>query len=252
MLLHRVTRHVRQKRGVFHEIFRIFRRQRASFMKILMRLLVLSAAAVLGLALAWSMLQLPPPAVRLAQQVDALMQASGVTHPVTAVLLNFRGYDTLLEIAVLLLALIGVLAVSVPEPSQPSSAPPILQALARMLAPLMVLVAGYLLWAGAHQPGGAFQAGAVLAAVGVLTHLAGLMPDWVNPGRLLRTGLAIGFLLFLAVATLLLWQGALLEYPKQWAGMLILAIEAGLTLSLALILAGLFLWQPNEVNGAQQ
>lgn len=226
-------------------------------MKILMRLLVLSAAAVLGLALAWSMLQLPPPAVRLAQQVSAQMHASGVTHPVTAVLLNFRGYDTLLEIAVLLLALIGVLAVNVNagEPSKPESAqpmpgssPPILQALARMLAPLMVLVAGYLLWAGAHQPGGAFQAGAVLAAVGVLIHLAHLMPVWNNPGRLLRTGLAVGFLLFLAVATLLLWQGALLQYPQQWAGMLILAIEAGLTLSLALILAGLFLWQPSEAT----
>ncbi|MGV8900334.1 MAG: MnhB domain-containing protein [Burkholderiaceae bacterium] len=222
-------------------------------MKILMRLLVLAAAASLGLALAWSMLQLPPPAVRLAQQVEAQMDASGVTHPVTAVLLNFRGYDTLLEIAVLLLALIGVLAVSAgvltkPSSSQPmrGSSPPILQALARMLAPLMVLVAGYLLWAGAHQPGGAFQAGAVLAAVGVLIHLAGLMPDWANPGWLLRTGLAVGFLLFLAVATLLLWQGALLEYPPQWAGMLILVIEAGLTLSLALILAGLFLWQPSE------
>ncbi len=224
-------------------------------MKILMRLLVLSAAAVLGLALAWSILQLPPPAVRLAQQVDAQIHVSGVTHPVTAVLLNFRGYDTLLEIAVLLLALIGVLAVSAAEPTKPSSAQPtrgsppaILQALARMLAPLMVLVAGYLLWAGAHQPGGAFQAGAVLAAVGVLIHLARLMPDWANPGRLLRAGLAVGFLLFLAVATLLLWQGALLEYPPRWAGILILAIEAGLTLSLALTLAGLFLWQPNETH----
>ncbi len=40
------------------------------------------------------------------------MAASGVEHPVTAVLLNFRGYDTLLEIAVLLLALLVMLAVS--------------------------------------------------------------------------------------------------------------------------------------------
>ncbi len=35
------------------------------------------------------------------------MDRSGVTHPVTAVLLNFRGYDTLLEVAVLLIALVG-------------------------------------------------------------------------------------------------------------------------------------------------
>ncbi|MDP3842289.1 MAG: Na(+)/H(+) antiporter subunit B [Oxalobacteraceae bacterium] len=225
-------------------------------MKMLLRLLVLIAAALLGLALAWAMLQLPPPAVRLAQQVDAQMHASGVTHPVTAVLLNFRGYDTLLEIAVLLLALLGVLAAAAGAPSSVrplGGAPqPLLQALVRLLAPLMVLVAGYLLWAGSHRAGGAFQAGAVLAGSGVLLHLAGLMPDWADPPRLLRTGLAAGFLIFLSVATLLLWQGALLQYPPRWAGALILAIEAGLTLSIALVLAGLFLWLPSEIDGAQQ
>ena len=39
--------------------------------------------------------------------VAAHLAESGVTHPVTAVLLNYRGYDTLLEIAVLLLALLA-------------------------------------------------------------------------------------------------------------------------------------------------
>ena len=36
------------------------------------------------------------------------METSGVRNPVTAVLLNFRGYDTLLEMGVLLVALLGV------------------------------------------------------------------------------------------------------------------------------------------------
>ena len=40
-------------------------------------------------------------------QIDAAMAQSGVDHPVTAVLLNFRAWDTLLELAVLLLALLG-------------------------------------------------------------------------------------------------------------------------------------------------
>lgn len=218
-------------------------------MTLLVRLLVLGSTAMLGLALAAAMLQLAPPEVRLTEHVGTQLNVSGVTHPVTAVLLNFRGYDTLLEIAVLLLALLGVLTTTAGEPSSGlwmHAAPqPILQSMARILAPIMVLDAGYLLWAGSDRPGGAFQAGAVLAAAGVLLYLAGLMPAWTSPGRLLRIGLVAGFLLFLSVATLRP-QGGLLQYPPRWAGALILAIESGLTLSLALILAGLFLWQPNE------
>jgi hypothetical protein len=59
--------------------------------------------------------------------------------------------------------------------------------------------------------------------------------------------LAGGFLVFLAVTAILLSEGALLRYPLEHAGALILLIEAGLTLSLGLILAGLFLvlaWHP--------
>ena len=53
-------------------------------------------------------LSLPPDAAGLSAQVAANLQTSGVSNPVTAVLLNFRGYDTLLEMVVLLLALLGV------------------------------------------------------------------------------------------------------------------------------------------------
>ncbi len=213
-------------------------------MKTLLNVAVLFLASVLGLALGWSILDLPVAAVRLPEQVTAQLDMSGVAHPVTAVLLNFRGYDTLLEIAVLLLALLGILALPrhiSDRQHRPASANPMLQTLARVLAPLMLLVAGYILWAGAHRPGGAFQAGAVLAGAGVLLHLAGLLPAWATPGRILRAGLAVGLLVFIAVAVALMAQGTLLQYPPGWAGALILTIEASLTLSLGLILAGLYL-----------
>lgn len=201
-------------------------------------LLCIALALVLGVA----MLDLPPLAVRLPEAVAAQLADSGVAHPVTAVLLNFRGYDTLLEVAVLLLALFGVLAGVQPLAARPDSpAHPVLRALARLLAPLMVLVAAYLLWVGAHAPGGAFQAGAVLAAAGVLLQLAGLLPPWVAPGTLLRAGLALGLAVFVAVALALLGAGALLQYPPAMAGGLILLIEASLTLSIGLTLAGLYL-----------
>jgi multisubunit Na+/H+ antiporter MnhB subunit len=47
------------------------------------------------------------------------MPESGVDHPVTAVLLNFRSYDTLLEIAVLLLAVVVALALREAQPDRP-------------------------------------------------------------------------------------------------------------------------------------
>jgi len=207
------------------------------------RFAVALLAALFAVALIAALLELPAPAVDLPAAVGAKMAESGVAHPVTAVLLNFRGYDTLLEIGVLLLALIVVLAVAAREEAkQPAVADPVLQTLARIAAPLMLLAAVYLLWAGAFRPGGAFQAGAVLAAAAVLLHLAGLAAAWQKPGKCLRIGLAAGFLVFLAVAAGLLVEGALLQYPPAWAGALILLIEATLTVSLGLILAGLFLF----------
>ncbi|MDP3538683.1 MAG: MnhB domain-containing protein [Azonexus sp.] len=203
----------------------------------------LAFAALLIGALLEPLMANTPGGVDLRVAVAAHMTASGVDHPVTAVLLNFRGYDTLLEIAVLLLALIVILAIGIdPECDRPRAANPVLQAMARLAAPLMVVVAVYLLWAGAFRPGGAFQAGAVLAAAAVLLHLTGLLPSWQLPGLKLRWGLTAGFLIFLAVAAALIPQGALLQYPPAQAGKLILLIEAGLTVSLGLILAGLFLF----------
>ena len=65
---------------------------------------------------------------------------------------------------------------------------------------LMVVVAAYLLWLGAQAPGGAFQGGAVLGAVGVLLLLTGLRPFSRVPGWALRIVLVVGFVVFLAVA----------------------------------------------------
>lgn len=212
-------------------------------MRRLLAIPVILGGAAFAAALIAAMLDLPDAAIDLRLAVVTHLVDSGVEHPVTAVLLNYRGYDTLLEIAVLLLALLGLLAAGgrdVAPPPLPAAAP--LQTLARIAVPLAIVFAVYLLWAGAFRPGGAFQAGAVLAAGAVLLHLVGLIPGWARPQLALRAGLVAGFLLFLAIAAALLANGALLLYPPAMAGQLILAIEAGLTVSLGLILAGLFLF----------
>ena len=206
--------------------------------------LVRAVAAVLALALgalvARALLALPPSA-GLRDAVAAQLHASGVTHPVTAVLLNFRGYDTLLEVGVLLLALIATWSLRLaPTRIERDSPGLVLQELVRLLVPLLILLAGYLLWLGAHAPGGAFQAGALLAGAGVLLTLVEGRPL----GRLSPTalrGLAVlGVAVFLAVALLVMGGGRLLEYPRGRAGLLILLIEAASTVSIGLALVYLF------------
>ncbi|MBA4142721.1 MAG: sodium:proton antiporter [Nitrosospira sp.] len=231
-------------------------------MKGVLDLLVIVLCLVLGAALWWAMLDLPSSRIHLAEQVAAKLDASGVTHPVTAVLLNFRGYDTLIEVMVLFVALIGMLTqaekgsqwLSAGYRPPPLPAPPfhleVLQWLARVLVPLMILTAGYLLWAGAHRAGGAFQAAALLAGAGVLLNLAGLLPAWTTFRAGMRAGSITGLLFFVlaAAATAAAPHGHLLQYPAGWAGMLILLIETGLTLSLGLILAGFFLLLSAEAS----
>jgi multisubunit Na+/H+ antiporter MnhB subunit len=210
---------------------------------------------VLVAGLAWALLNLPAPVVDLRAAVDMRLDESGVGNPVTAVLLNFRGYDTLLEIAVLLLALLGVWAVGawkLPLSGAPTLAAdsPLLDALMPSLIPVIVIIGAYLLWAGADFPGGAFQAGSVLAAIGVLLRLS----DWLQPapvpGVPLKAALASGLLVFIGVALgVMVETGALLEYPRPWAGVLILVIETALTLSIAFILVLLFSGSPGLRRG---
>lgn len=215
------------------------------------RRLVAAAALAFASVLVAVMLDLPVAASKLPAQVMASLSQSGVDHPVTAVLLNFRSYDTLLEVGVLLLAVFGVLAsFEIPDAAAAHVAPtanPLLGPLVRALVPLMLLVAMYLLWAGSHRPGGAFQAGAVLAAAGVLLRLAGMLPTFLPPNALRRATLLAGFVIFLVVGLAAVIAGrGLLEYPREWASGLILLIEVALTISIGGILVGLFMAAPSS------
>ncbi len=190
------------------------------------------------------LLSLLPQLVPLAElrsplplRIGAALPASGVEHPVTAVLLNFRAWDTLLELAVLLLALLGARQLGAAQ-LQLSEPWPLLRAWGRVLAPLLVLAGGYVLWRGAASPGGAFQAGALLAAGIVLLRLAGALPALRWSFWPLRLLVLLGLLLFVTVATLCAWLGdGWLSYPQGWAKPLILAIEAVATLSIAVSLS---------------
>lgn len=208
-----------------------------------------AAAGVLAL-LTWGILALPPEAPGLAPLVEARLAQSGVRNPVTAVLLNFRGYDTLLEVTVLVLALFGAgfvrLGPDARELRMIARHDPMLLGFARVMLPVMLVVAAYLLWMGSTAPGGAFQAAALACGAGLLLVLPGL---WNGP-RLAparwRLALVAGYGVFLATAALTLAaRGALLDYWPAASGALILLVEASLAVSLGLLLLAFFsLGQP--------
>jgi multisubunit Na+/H+ antiporter MnhB subunit len=176
-----------------------------------------------------------------AQAIASALPSSGVSNPVTAVLLNFRAYDTLLELAVLLVAVLGILALGSSRPAY-RAAGQVVGSLVRWLTPLLIVTAGYLLWVGGHAPGGAFQAGALLAAAAVLLRLSGdaggALPAPAAQRRLLGGGIAVFLTVGLAS---LLYGNSFLQYPENWAGGLILLIETAATLSIAVTLALAFI-----------
>ncbi|EXJ10108.1 MnhB domain-containing protein [Nitrincola nitratireducens] len=205
--------------------------------------LISGAGVILLLALAIS--EPLAPAVALDLQVSENLTNSGVTHPITAILLNFRSYDTLLEVAVLVLAaLVAVtLRQSDEHPVVNEYLPnPLLHACLKLFFPMIFLVSMYLLWAGAAQPGGAFQAGAVLAAAFVLFYLVGLKTQLAQNDIYLKGGWIFGLALFVLVGSMpLLYGQPFLTYPDSQAGIFILLIELGLTLSIGWILFSMFL-----------
>lgn len=203
-------------------------------------LLLGALAATLAAGIGLALRLLPDRAAGLRPLVEANLPSSGVSNPVTAVLLNFRGYDTLLEIAVLVVAGATCWAhrgVTLPQPAPEGH----LRALLALLTPLLVLVAGYLLWRGSFAPGGAFQAGALLAGGGVLRLLVGdgpLVAGW--RGRSLAVlGLAV-FVMVGWLAPAVSGGVAFLTLPVAAAGGLIFAIEAACTLSVGYLLVLLY------------
>jgi multisubunit Na+/H+ antiporter MnhB subunit len=214
------------------------RRRLSLAFRLLLLLLLLALAGGLG----YAVLSLPDQVVGLSDQVRINMETSGVRNPVTAVLLNFRAYDTLLEMGVLLVSLLGVWSLGSAAAHQKVDPEPVLSFLVGGLVPMMILVSGYLLWAGANAPGGAFQAGSVLAASGILLLLSGKRLSCRLMGWPLRFVLILGLGTFIVVGvTQLPASGMFLQYPSSLAGGLILFVEAAATLSIGVALAALFL-----------
>jgi len=215
---------------------------------------ILCALVAAGLAIA----VLSPPEVipTLAPMVMENLAQSGLGNPVAGVLFVYRALDTLLEKVVLILALLGVWSLA-PDSvwggipglrvyAQPSST---LTFLAQLLPPVGIVVAIYMCWVGAKEPGGAFQGGTVLAAMWLLVMIAGLknVPSISRPW--LRLLLVVGPAIFLAIGLAgMVLANAFLDYPSGYAKALIVAIEFSLTLSIGVALGLLAAGPPERVR----
>lgn len=189
----------------------------------------------------WAALSLPAEPRGLGAESLAALSDSGVKNPVTAVLLNYRGYDTLLEVAVLLLAIVGVWSlgpVKIETPARHTMTATML----RFVLPVLAVVAGYSLWIGAYAPGGAFQGGALAGGALVLAFLGGLGERILTSENRLRAILVWGLCVFAAVAgAALVATGGLLQYPPGGGGTWILIIESAAMISIGLTLGLMFI-----------
>ena len=215
---------------------------------------VLCALVAAGLATA---ILSPPEAIpTLAPMVMENLAQSGLGNPVAGVLFVYRALDTLLEKVVLILALLGVWSLApdsvwggIPGLRLYAQRSSTLTFLAQLLPPLGIVVAIYMCWVGAKEPGGAFQGGTILAAMWLLVMIAGLRSVPSIDQRWLRLLLVVGPVIFLAIGIAgMVLATAFLAYPAGYAKPLIVAVEFALTLSIGVALGLLAAGPPERVQ----
>jgi len=110
---------------------------------------------------------------------DHTAQDVGAANVVTAIIVTYRGFDTLGEVTVLFLtaAIVGLVLAQTRVGNRGGVAPlppsgEVLQTGTRLLAPLIVLFGAYVFVNGHLSPGGGFQGGAIVASAVLLLLLS--------------------------------------------------------------------------------
>lgn len=205
---------------------------------------LLCAAVAGALALAIFALPLPAPSLAPAAVAAQYGPGAGLGNPITAVLISYRAFDTMLEKVVLILAVVGVWSVGGDEfwglaPAPMRHPPPDgpMRFLAQSLCPVGVVIGVHIFWVGADAPGGAFQGGALLAAMWMAAMMAKIIEPPMISASWLRLTLIAGPAVFLVIGLAGLGLAdAFFAYPKNFAKPVILFIEAFMVASIAVAL----------------
>ncbi len=181
-----------------------------------------------------------------------------IPNVVTAVLASFRGYDTLGEVFVVFVAMVGVLFVlsgdqirtGTIRASDPGLRHHLIpKVVGRLLLPFIILFGLYVQFHGEYGPGGGFQAGAIIAT-GLILHAllegeqaalrsvpAGAMQALVIVGTTLYGGVGV---LCMALGANFLDYSVLHPDPVTGRQIGIIAIELGVGMTVAGALLSIF------------
>ncbi len=171
-----------------------------------------------GIAISYTEQQTLPPLA--ASYVKLVPQELGAPNVITGILLTYRGFDTLGEVAVLFMVAAGVGLVLGGRRPLPEAAPvesettipstELVRNGAAVLFPLISIFAAYIIMNGHLSAGGGFQGGAIIASGVVLLLLAN--PEYVvNHDFLGITESLAGVLYVLAGIAGLIFAGGFLD-----------------------------------------
>ena len=183
------------------------------------RLIAVLLLAGLG-AVFWGLMQGYVPDTALnrtaAYYADHTVQDTGAANIVTAIIVTFRGLDTLGEVTVLFLTAAIVALVLRNETTRSGGRPAhwptgeLLHTGTRLLVPLIVLFGAYVFLNGHLTPGGGFQGGAIVASAVLLV----LLTDPARPisHRLISIIESVSGLAYVAIGVLgMLLAGGFLD-----------------------------------------
>ena len=168
-------------------------------------------AGLLTAGLTWAVLTRPYDSIAR-WFVDNSVPGGGGTNVVNVILVDFRGFDTLGEITVLAIAAVGIYMLldrlrlraphedSAGRPWSWDAHPVVLATFARLLLPLALLVAVFILLRGHNLPGGGFIAGLITAVALIMQYLANGIA-WTRPRISGRLHPLIGIGLLVATLT---------------------------------------------------
>lgn len=178
----------------------------------------------------WGSSQTPANQSKLSNYyITSIYDDTQVPNMVTAILADYRGYDTMFETVVVFvagIAIFSILGVGVMKEEKQGISPPkhvnivvpkdlIVRITTRLLVPVIQIFALYVLAHGHHSPGGGFQGGVILAASFIMMELSnelrGQAIKFTNKMAII-TGI-IGILIYCGWGTAcLFFDGNFLDY----------------------------------------